>query len=230
MKYSVVIPVFNERDSLYPLFNSLKETMDSLGERYEVIFINDGSTDDTLNRLNALKETNPQLKVINFAKNRGQGKAIEEGFCNVKGDIIITIDGDLQNDPRDIPKLIAKINEGFNLVCGWRYIRKENLLKKAKSRLGNFLQGRITQLNLHDMSCTFRAYSREIINGITFKRKYDFSLLPYIIFQRHKVKIAEVKIEHNYRKSGKTKYKLLETIVGTIYSYLKIILESKYLY
>lgn len=227
MKYSVIIPVFNERDSVEPLFNSLREIMSSLGEDYEIIFINDGSTDDTLTALNELLEANPQLRIISFDENRGQGKVIEEGFRKAKGEVIITMDGDLQNDPKDIPKLISKIDEGFDFVCGWRHTRKDSLIKKIKSKLGNFFQRRITKMSLHDMSCTFRAYRKGIISDITFQTKYDFSLLPYIISQKHKINIAEVKIKHNPRKFGKTKYKLLECIVGTVYSYVRIILFSK---
>lgn len=227
MKYSIVIPVFNEQDSINPLFNSLREIMDSLSQDYEIIFINDGSTDDTLSRLNELKDVNLKLRIINFAQNQGQGKAIEEGFRQARGELIITMDGDLQNDPSDIPKLISKINEGFDLVSGWRHARKDSLAKKVKSRVGNFFQRKITRLNLHDMSCTFRAYRREIISDITFKNKYDFSFLPYIISQKHRVRIAEVKIKHNPRKFGKTKYRVLECIVGTLYSYTRLIEKSK---
>ncbi len=222
IKYSVVTPVFNEEESIIPLFYSLKKTMDSLKDRYEIIFINDGSIDSTVGRLNTILKKNNHVRIINFAVNRGQGKAIEEGFRNVKGKIIITLDGDLQNDPTDIPRLISKVNQGFDLVCGWRYARCDTLIKKVKSKIGNFLQRRITHINLHDISCTMRAYRKEIIVGITFKGKYDFSILPYIISKKTKIKMTEVKIEDNYRKFGKTKYKYLSTMLGTIYDYLRL--------
>jgi len=227
VKYSVIIPVFNEEDSVEPLFNSLKQSMTSLGEEYEIIFINDGSTDETLNRLNVLKDTSPNLRIVNFEENRGQGKAIEEGFRNSKGEIILTLDGDLQNDPQDIPKMVAKIDEGYDLVCGWRHNRKDNLIKKLKSKIGNFLQRKITKLGLHDMSCTFRAYRKNIVDNISLSGKYDFSLLPYVISQSHKVRIGEVKVRHNDRKFGATKYNALNTVLGTVYSYSQLVLKFK---
>lgn len=226
MKYSVIIPVFNERDSVGLLISSLKGVLHFLGGGYEIIFVNDGSSDDTLERLQAIAKTDPWLEVINFKENQGQGRALEEGFRKAGGEVVITMDADLQNDPADISLLISKVNEGYDLVCGWRYSRKDNFIKIIKSRIANFLQRRITGLKLHDMSCTFRAYRRNILNGIAFNGRFDFSLLPYIISQRHRVKIAEVKIRHNRRKFGVTKYKVLDTILGTMFSYMKLLVYS----
>lgn len=199
--------------------------MDGLKENYEVIFVNDGSIDDTLSQLETKAKINPALRIINFIENRGQGKALEEGFRNAKGEIIITMDGDLQNDPQDIPRLISKINQGFELVCGRRYPRKDNIIKRTKSQLGNFFQKKITKLNLHDISCTFRAYRKEIIKDVVFQNKHDFTLLPYIIFKKYNVKIGEVLVRHCCRKFNKTKYGLFESAHEAVYSYLKLILN-----
>lgn len=227
MKCSVIITVFNERDSVGLLISSLRGVLYSLRGEYEIIFVNDGSTDDTLERLGAIAKTNPQLKVINFKENQGQGRALEEGFRQAAGEVVITMDGDLQNDPADIPLFILRINEGYDLVCGWRYNRKDNFIKIIKSKIANFFQRRITGLKLHDISCTFRAYRRDILNGIAFNGRFDFSLLPYIISQKHRVMITEVKIKHHQRRYGTTKYKVFPTIAGTVCCYFKLIQELR---
>lgn len=201
--------------------------MDGLKDEYEIIFINDGSKDSTLERLNALSSKNKSLHIINLPVNKGRGKALEEGFRNAKGEIIITLDGDLQNDPADIPKLISTINLGFDLVCGWRFRRYDTMIKIIKSKIGNFLQRAITHIDIHDISCSMRAYRKEAITCIHFQTKYDFTLLPYIISKKPKVKITEVKIRDNRRRFGKTKYKHLPTIIGTVYAYLKLLLRKK---
>lgn len=226
IKYSIIIPVFNEQDAVILLCNSLIKVMERLDNKYEIIFINDGSTDNTSMQLEKMEADNPLLSVINFHKNMGQGKALEEGFRYAKGEIIITMDGDLQNDPEDIPLLISKIEAGFDLVCGWRHPRKDSLIKTVKSQLGNFLQKKITKLNLHDISCTVRAYRKEIVKDIVFRNKHDFTLLPYLISKKHKIKIAEIAIRHHKRKLNKPKYGLLTSAYEAIYSYLKLILNS----
>ncbi len=133
IEYSIVIPVFNEEDYILPLFHSLKEIMDWLDEKYEIIFIDDGSTDYSLSQLNELSKKNNFLRIIHFNINRGQGKAMEEGFHNARGKVIISMDCDLQNDPKDVPKLISKLKEGFDLVCGWRHARSDIFIKKIIS-------------------------------------------------------------------------------------------------
>ena len=222
IEYSIVIAVFNEEYSISPLFYSLKEIMDGLGDRYEIIFIDDGSTDSTLIRLNELSILHNSLRIIHFNLNRGQGKAMEEGFSNVKGKIIISMDGDLQNSPEDILKLIFEIKNGFDLVCGWRYIRRDNFVKRIKSNIGNYLQGKITGLNIHDIGCAMRAYRREIVSDITFHGKFDHSLLPYILSKTKNIKITEIKINDSYRKFGKTKYGHLSTILGTVFDFVRL--------
>lgn len=228
INYSVIIPVFNEEDSILPLFYSLKKIMDELDEKYEIIFVDDGSSDSTLKRLNDLSILNHNtLRIIHFNFNKGQGKAVEEGFRNAKGEIIISMDGDLQNDPQDIPRLIFEIKHGFDLVCGWRYIRCDNFIKRIKSKFGNYLQRKITGLIVHDISCTMRAYRKEIVNDITLSGKFYFSLLPYIIFSKNNIKITEVKINHKPRKFGKTKYAHLNTICGTVFDFIRVFFTYK---
>jgi len=227
IEYSIVIAVFNEEDSVSPLFYSLKEIMDGLRDGYEIIFIDDGSTDSTLKRLNELSISHNSLRVIHFNSNRGQGKAMEEGFRNVKGKIIISMDGDLQNNPEDILKLIFEIKNGFDLVCGWRYIRRDTFVKRIKSRIGNYLQRKITGLNLHDIGCAMRAYKKEIVDGLTFRGRFDHSILPCIVSKTKNIKITEVKISDTRRKFGKTKYGHLSTISGTVFDFIRLFYSSR---
>ena len=220
---SIIVPLFNEEDCILPFYHLLKESMDGLGEKYEIIFINDGSTDSSLERMKVLSKDDSNIRIIHFEHNLGQGKAIEEGFREAKGKVVVTIDGDLQNDPADIPRLLAQIHAGFDLVCGWRVKRGDTFFKKMKSKIGNFLQRIMTHLPLHDISCTLRAYRRQVVSDLHFNGPFDFSLLPFIITKKNKVKITEVKVKDNYRKFGKTKYKTLPTIVGTVRDYIRLV-------
>ena len=228
ISYSVVIPVFNEEDTIISLYNLLKDTMQNLDGHYEIIFIDDCSIDSTSSKIMGLSRNDENVHYVRFDVNKGQGKAIEEGFRNAKGEVIITMDGDLQNDPRDIPKLISEINNGFDLVCGWRAARQDSLIKIIKSKIGNFFQRSITNLNLHDMSCTFRAYRKEIVAGLKLERKFFFSFLPYIISKKKKINITEVAVGHYPRKFGSTKYCHLPTIIGTVRDYLILIFSREF--
>lgn len=220
---SIIVPIFDEEDSILLFYHLLKESMDSLVGKYEIIFINDGSTDSSLERMKVLSKDDLNIRIIHFEQNKGQGKALEEGFCEAKGEIIVTIDGDLQSDPADIPRLIAQIHAGFDVACGWRVKRSDTFFKKMKSKIGNSLQRIITHLPLHDISCTFRAYRREVVSGLHFKGQFDFSMLPFIISRKKKVKITEVMVKDSYRRFGKTKYKTLPTIIGTIKDYIRLV-------
>ena len=226
ISYSVIVPLYNEEDTVPSLYSGLKQVMDGAREKYEVIFIDDGSKDSTLIKLKELCKADKNMRIIQFDVNRGQGKAMEEGFRNAQGSIIISMDGDMQNDPRDIPSLILGIKQGFDLACGWRYKRGDSFVKRIKSKIGNYLQRKITGLNIHDIGCAMRAYKREIVEGLTFQGRYDHSLLPYVISKTKKIKITEIRIRDNYRKFGETKYGHLSTAIGTIYDYIKLVLLS----
>ncbi len=220
---SVIVPIFNEEDSILPFYHLVKKSMEGLPGKYEIIFIDDGSTDSSLEKMKALSKHDVNIRIIHFEQNRGQGKALEEGFSEAKGEVLVTIDGDLQSDPLDIPRLIAQIYAGFDMVCGWRAKRSDTIFKKMKSKIGNSLQRMITHLPLHDISCTFRAYRREVISGLHFKGRFDFSMIPYIIFLKKKARITEVMVKDNYRKFGETKYRTLPTIIGTVRDYIRLV-------
>lgn len=201
---SVVIPLLNEAENIKELYINLNNVISSYKNR-EIIFIDDGSTDNTFEILKHLHEKDPSVKIIRFRRNFGQTSALSAGFEHASGDIIITMDGDLQNDPEDIPKFLEKINEGYDMVCGWRAGRNDPLItKKIPSRLSNWLACRLTGVKLHDSGCTLKAFRSDIIKSI---RLYG-EMHRYIpaVASWMGVSIAELPVKHNPRIHGISKY------------------------
>jgi len=164
---SIVIPVFNESESIGFLLDEVIDVMVSHNFNFELIVVNDGSKDNTHKVLKQLSIKIKELSVISLRKNYVQTAAMSAGFDNSKGDIVITLDGDLQNDPNDIPILISEINNGYDLICGWRFDRKDKLInRKIPSKIANKLIGRVTGLKLHDYGCSLKAFKKEIIKDI----------------------------------------------------------------
>lgn len=225
VKYSVIVPVYNEEESLYPLEKSIRETMESLKEPYEIIFINDGSSDNTLPRLKELKKTNPHLNIVTLEQNSGQTASLRIGFQMAKGEAVISMDGDLQNDPSDIPALLEKLRENYDAVCGWRRRRHDSLWKKAASKIANLIQGAVFKSNLHDISCTLRAYKREAVKGLDLDWKGAHRFIPYLLIRNQK-KIAEVEVNHRPRRYGKSKYKPTK-IFKTSKDFLNLLITRK---
>ncbi len=211
MDISVIIPVYNEEDNVHTLYYETKPILDSLNKSYEVLFINDGSTDSTLAELKKIKQSEPQVKIIDFNKNFGQTPAIMAGFDCAEGEIIITMDGDLQNDPQDIPSLIKKIESGFDLVSGWRKARKDAFFSRIlPSRMANWMISLILKVPLHDYGCTLKAYKKSLIKDIRLYGE-THRFIPAIAEWRG-AKIAEIEVGHRLRKYGKTKYGLNRTM------------------
>ena len=164
---SIVIPVFNESESIGFLLDEVLDVMVSHNFNFELIVVNDGSKDNTHKVLKQLSFKIKELSVISLRKNYGQTAAMSAGFDNSIGDIVITLDGDLQNDPNDIPKLISEINSGYDLICGWRFDRKDKLLnRKIPSKIANKLIAKVTGLKFHDYGCSLKAFKKEIIDDI----------------------------------------------------------------
>ena len=164
-KFSVVIPVYNEEQSLLPLYSSLRQVMDSIKEPYEVIFINDDSSDRSLSVLRSFKHSE-NLIILNLERHSGQAVAMQAGFDAAKGETIITLDGDLQNDPQDIPFLLDKMREGYDLVCGWRHNREDPWHKLFASKIACTIRRSITKEGIHDFGCSLRVFKREILKNI----------------------------------------------------------------
>ena len=202
---SVVIPVFNEEENVKLLYPKLKQFLDSLKKDYEIIFVDDGSTDKTPRLLHRIYEEDRRVKVVVFRRNFGQSAAISAGFDYAKGDVIVTLDADLQNDPKDIPQLISKIEEGFDVVSGWRVERKDSFLsRRLPSHISNWLISLFTGVRLHDYGCTLKAYKKEITKNIKLygeMHRFIPALAKWV-----GASICEVKVGHFPRKYGKSKY------------------------
>jgi len=202
---SVVIPVFNEEENIKLLHTRLKQSLDNLGKKYEIIFIDDGSTDKTPTLLHQIYKKDKEVKVVIFRRNFGQTAAISAGFDYAKGDVIVTLDADLQNDPEDIPQLISKIEEGFDVVSGWRVKRKDPFLsRRLPSHISNWLTSFFTGVRLHDYGCTLKAYKREVAKDIKLygeMHRFIPALASWV-----GASICEVKVRHHPREYGKSKY------------------------
>ncbi len=208
---SVVIPAYNEEENIPILYEKLKKVLDSIGEDYEIIFVDDGSTDGTYQRLKQLAERDSRLKVIRFKRNYGQTAAMSAGFEHAKGDVIITLDADLQNDPEDIPILLEKLKEGYHVVSGWRKDRKDPFLsRRLPSMIANWLISKITGVHLHDYGCTLKAYRAEVVKDLElFGDMHRF--LPALT-KRRGAKITEVVVRHHPRMFGRSKYGIGRTV------------------
>ena len=207
MDLSVVIPVYNELENVEELYRRIKTELQKLSLTYEVIFVDDGSTDGTTEKIKKMKESGPQLKLIIFDKNYGQTEAMVAGFQLARGDIIVTMDGDLQNDPADIIRIIIKLQSGYDLVCGWRQARKDNfLMRKIPSMIANAIISYVTKVKIHDLGCSLKGFKRKIIDSISlYSEMHRF--IP-IVAVSIGARIAEIPVTHKPRVKGETKYGL----------------------
>lgn len=203
---SVVVPLLNEQDNINPLYEQIRQ---ALADRYnyEIIFVDDGSEDHSFRILSELQKADSQVRVIRFRKNFGQTAALSAGFTHARGDIVIAIDADLQNDPADIPKMIARLDEGFDVVSGWRKKRHDNAITRLiPSKIANWLIGKITGVKLHDFGCTLKAYRREVLAQTKLYGEMH-RFIPALASWSG-ARIAEMVVNHRPRASGEGKYGL----------------------
>jgi glycosyltransferase involved in cell wall biosynthesis len=207
---SIVIPVFNEEDNIFPLYESLMAVLKSLECKYEILFINDASIDKTAQRLDEIAAQNELVKIIHFKRNFGQTAAMMAGINFSSNDIIIPMDGDLQNDPQDIPKLLAKLREGYDVCSGWRKDRKDNSIKRnLPSKMANFLISKISGVPLHDYGCSLKAYKRDVIEDVKLYGEMHRFIPIYAVWQG--AKVTEIPVTHHARKHGQSKYGISRT-------------------
>lgn len=210
MLISIIIPIYNEENNIQPLYTKLQETMEKCEFAWEVIFINDGSLDSSGQKLEGLSQMDKRIKVINFRKNYGQTAAMMAGFDFSAGQIIVSMDGDLQNDPNDIPRLIAKIEEGYDICSGWRKNRKDNFfIRNLPSWLANKLISALSGVNLHDYGCTLKAYKADILKELRLYGEMHRFIPIYASWQG--ARMTEIPVKHHPRTSGKSKYGLERT-------------------
>tara|TARA_Y100001935_G_C17251296_1_gene481147 strand:- start:235 stop:1197 length:963 start_codon:yes stop_codon:yes gene_type:complete len=223
-KISVVVPVLNENESINELYSRILNSLS--GFRYEVIFVDDGSTDDTNQTIRDIIGKDSNVKLINFQRNYGKAVALSEAFKIVSGEIVITIDGDLQDDPSEFKNLIYKINENWDLVSGWKKVRKDSFFKILASKVFNLITRYKTGINIHDFNCGLKAYKLNVVKSI----KLYGHLHRFIPVLAHNAgfKVTEIPVKHHPRLHGKSKYGKSRFFHG-FYDFLTIILLDKYL-
>jgi len=210
IELSVVIPMYREEEVVERLYEKLTGALIKLKRSYEIILVNDGSTDNTLEKLLALNKKDKRVKVIDLMGNFGQTAALSAGFDSAAGKIIVTMDGDLQDDPEDIPLLIAKLEEGYDIVSGWRKERKESLfIRRIPSRIANRLLSRVSGVNIHDFGAPLKAYRAEVIKGVRLYGQFH-RFIPAIA-REMRVRITEVVVRNYERPYGQSKYGLGRT-------------------
>ncbi|MBM3272751.1 glycosyltransferase family 2 protein [Candidatus Kaiserbacteria bacterium] len=211
MKHSVVIPVFNEAGNLERLHAALSPVLDALKGESEVIFVDDGSRDGSFAELQRIAHKDRRVKLIRFSRNFGQTAAMAAGFAAAAGEVIFPMDADMQNDPKDIPRLLAKLNEGYDVVSGWRKDRKDaSLTRKLPSKIANGLIGYVTGVKISDYGCTLKAYRREVLEDVRLYGEMHRFIPAYAAWNGGRV--TEMPVAHHPRTVGKSKYGLSRTI------------------
>ena len=201
---SIVIPVFNEEESLRPLHERLARVLGSPGIRHEIIFVNDGSADGSESVLAGIARADANVRVINFRRNYGQTAALMAGFDVARGEVVVPMDGDLQNEPEDIPGLVAKLEEGFDVVSGWRRDRHDGFRRRLASRVANRLVSWISGVHLHDYGCTLKAYRRDALMGVKLYGEMHRFIPVYASWQG--ARVTEMPVSHHARRFGTSKY------------------------
>ncbi|NOT57706.1 MAG: glycosyltransferase family 2 protein [Deltaproteobacteria bacterium] len=211
MYLSLVVPVYNEVENLTPLYERVREVLDPTGWTYELILVDDGSTDGSDRVLADLHAKDTRVKVLRFRRNFGQTAALAAGFDYAHGDIVVSLDGDMQNDPVDIPKLVAKLNEGYDLVNGWRLDRQDPFLnRRLPSQIANWVIGLTTQVKIHDYGCTLKVFRREVVKNLKLYGEMH-RFIPALVGDVG-ARITEMPVTHHPRKHGTSKYGLTRTL------------------
>ena len=223
---SVVVPVFNEEESLPRLMETLTSVLGTLPYPYEIILVNDGSTDNSLAVMRAFGATYPQVKVVDFRRNYGQTAALMAGIDHATNDVVVMIDADLQNDPTDIPRLLAKLDEGYDVVSGWRKDRKDAQIRRNWiSRVANRLISRVSGVKLNDYGCTLKAYRRSVVSDIRLYGEMHRFIPIYAQWQG--ARITELSVTHHAREFGTSKYGL-ERIFKVVLDLLVVVFLRRF--
>lgn len=205
MDLSIVVPLYNEEESVDALYGEVRAAADRLGKDYELILVDDGSRDATVPKLREIAERDPRVKIVRFRRNYGQSAALQAGFDQARGNVVVTLDGDLQNDPNDFGLLLRTIDEGYDVVCGWRRDRKDKMLsRRVPSMAANWLIARITGTRIHDNGCTLKAYRLDVVRKARLYAEMHRFLTPILCLSGCRYK--EVVVNHRARQLGRSKY------------------------
>ncbi|HWI24716.1 MAG TPA: glycosyltransferase family 2 protein [Lysobacter sp.] len=208
---SVTVPIYNEEDNVNPLHERTAAALDALGRSWELILVNDGSKDRSAERLDAIAAADPRVRVVHLRRNYGQTAAFMAGLDHARGDIIVPMDGDLQNDPVDIGRLLAKLEEGFDVVSGWRKDRKDAAIKRnLPSRIANDMISKVSGVHLHDYGCSLKAYRREVLDGVKLYGEMHRFVPIYAAWNG--ARVTEMEVTHHPRVHGESKYGLERVI------------------
>jgi dolichol-phosphate mannosyltransferase len=200
---SIVVPVYNERDNLGPLLSEVTAVLEPLGRSYEILFVDDGSTDGSGRVLSDLSTSDPRVRVVSFKGNAGQTAAMDAGFRRARGEVVITLDADLQNDPADIPRLLADL-EGWDAVVGVRQKRRDNLVRRVSSRVANYVRNRLSDETISDTGCSLKAYRRTALSRLVlYNGMHRF--LPTLL-KMEGFRVRETAVGHRPRRHGASKY------------------------
>lgn len=201
---SIVIPLYNEAESLAELYARLQAILENLQQPAEVIFVDDGSSDSSFERALELRGRDARVRVIQFRRNYGKSAALAAGFARARGRVLITLDADLQDDPAEIPRLLAKLDEGYDLVSGWKRRRFDSLFKRLASKVFNLVTGTLTNVRLHDINCGLKAYRREVTDTVrVYGQLHRF--LPVLAFKEG-FRLGEIEVQHHPRQYGRSKF------------------------
>ncbi|MFA5374649.1 MAG: glycosyltransferase family 2 protein [Dehalococcoidia bacterium] len=212
MNLSIVIPTYNEEKNVALLHDEISKALQGMAVSYSVVFVDDGSSDGTFKSLKEIRGRDNRVRVVKFKKNFGQSAAMAAGFEHAKGDIVVTMDADMQNDPADIPLLLAELDKGYDVVCGWRKKRKDSIPKKLFSLFANALRRKLTGATIHDSGCSLRAYRKECLKSLELYGEMHRYIPAMLSWKGYK--IGEVRTNHRPRAHGKTKYGYQRLIKG----------------
>src|SRR6266480_1440441 len=201
---SVVVPVHDEERTVALLFDELQAALDPLDQPWEAVFVDDGSTDGSFGALTRLHNAYDNVRVVRLRRNFVKAAALAAGFAHAEGDVVVTIDADLQDDPAEIPRLLAKLDEGFDLVSGWKAHRRDPITRRALSRIFNWVTGRVSGLRLHDLNCGLKAYRAEVVQGLRLYGELHRFIPVLAHYRGHR--IAELPVNHRPREHGRSRY------------------------
>jgi glycosyltransferase involved in cell wall biosynthesis len=209
---SVVVPLHNEERSIALLHEELQAALDPLGEEWEAVYVDDGSTDESFSALTRLHAREDNVRVVRLRRNFGKAAALAAGFAQASGELVVTIDGDLQDDPSEIPRLLAKLEEGFDLVSGWKTRRRDPLSRRIPSKLFNWVAGWMSGLRLHDMNCGLKAYRAEVVRSLVLYGELH-RFIPVLAHEQG-YRVAELPVNHRPREHGRSRYGLERYLRG----------------
>ena len=224
---SVVVPVCDEEASVEPLFDELRAALDELGREWEVLFVDDGSADGTFAALTGLHAREPAVRIVRLRRNFGKASALAAGFAEATGDVVVTIDGDGQDDPAEIGRLLAKLDEGFDLVSGWKTRRRDPWRRRIVSRVFNSVTGRVSGLRLHDLNCGLKAYRAEVLRGLRLYGELH-RFIPVLAHYRG-FRVAELPVAHRPREHGRSRYGMERYLRG-FFDLLTVTFMGRYRY